>query len=352
IQKQIISYKDKISSYNEKIIALEEILASDTSFKHDDRATVIRILEMKPQTFKHFIQVSGKVTAEEEAFISPEINGQISRILVKEGQRVNSGQLLLVLNTDVTEKTIQEVRSSLELLTKLYEKQKSLWDQNIGTEVQYLQAKTNKESTEARLATLEEQLKMAQITAPFSGIVEDIMVKEGEMAMPGARLVHMVNLKDLSIEADVSESYLNDIRTGEIVEVEFPTFPGIKKMLPIIRVGSVIDNLSRTFQLELGLKNPDEKIKPNQLATLRINDFVSENAMVVPSLIIKQDITGYYLYVAENRDGVMKSTKKYIVPGRSAEEFTMVNEGLNPGMLVVVEGFNLVKDGTEVRILP
>jgi RND family efflux transporter MFP subunit len=178
------------------------------------------------------------------------------------------------------------------------------------------------------------------------------MVKEGEMAMPGARLVHLVNLTTLSIEADVSESYLNDIRVGEEVDVEFPTFQGMKKQLPIVRVGSVIDNMSRTFQLELALQNPNEKIKPNQLAVLKINDFVSENALVVPSIIIKQDITGYYVYVAETKDGKTKAVKKYIVPGRSAEEFTMVNKGLEPGMKVVVEGFNLVKDGTEVKILP
>jgi RND family efflux transporter MFP subunit len=351
IQKQIINYKNKINSYNDRITELEEKLEQDTAFVSSERATVVRIQEMMPQNFSHYIKVSGKVLAEEEAFISPEMNGQIEEILVKEGQRVSKGQLLLSLNSEVTEKSIAEVKTNLELLTKLYEKQKSLWEQNVGTEVQFLQAKTNKESAEASLATLKEQLKMAKITAPFNGIVEDIMVKDGEMAMPGARLLHIVNLRDLSIEADISENYLNDIREGEKVEVEFPTFPGITKRLPIKRVGSVIDNMSRTFEIELELKNPDERIKPNQLAELRINDFSADSALVIPSITIKQDISGYYVYQVKDETEGPRASKLYITPGRSAEEYTMVVEGLQPGMKIITEGYNLVKDGTEVKVL-
>lgn len=351
IQKQIINYKNKVTSYNDKIAELEEMLEQDTAFDTSERATVVRVQEIQPRNFSHFIKVSGKVLAEEEAFISPEMNGQIEEVLVKEGQRVSGGQLLVSLNSEVTEKSIAEVETNLELLNSLYEKQKNLWDQNIGTEVQYLQAKTNKESAEARLATLQEQLEMSKIRAPFSGIVEDIMVKNGEMAMPGARLLHLVNLRDLSIESDISESYLNDIREGEKVEVEFPTFPGMKKMLPIIRVGSVIDNMSRTFEIELELKNPDEKIKPNQLAELRINDFSADSALVIPSITIKQDISGYYVYQIQQRNSETIASKLYLTPGRSAEDLTMVTEGLKPGMRIITEGYNLVKDGTRVSIL-
>lgn len=351
IQKQIINYKNKINSYNEKIAELEEKLEQDTSFVSSERGTVVRVQELIPQNFSHYIKVSGKVLAEEEAFISPEMNGQIEKIYAIEGQRVSKGQLIISLNSEVTEKSIAEVKTNLELLTKLFEKQENLWEQNIGTEVQYLQAKTNKESAEARLATLEEQLEMSKIRAPFSGIVEDIMVKEGEMAMPGARLLHLVNLNDLSIEADISENYLNDIREGEKVEVQFTSLPGMTKMLPIKRVGSVIDNMSRTFEIELQLQNPDGKLKPNQLAELRINDFSADSALVIPSITIKQDVTGYYVYqIAEDDKGPIAS-KIYITPGRSAEEYTMVLEGLKPGMRIITEGYNLVKDGTEVTIL-
>lgn len=351
IEKQIINYKNKISAYNEKISELEEKLASDSAYSTTENATVVRVEEIEPQNFSHFIKISGKVLAEEEAYISPEMNGQIDKIHVKEGQRVTRGQLLVSLNSEVTQKSINEVRTNLELLTKLYEKQKNLWDQDIGTEVQYLQAKNNKESAEARLATLEEQLKMSRITAPFGGIIENILVKEGELAMPGSRLIYMVNLNNLSIEADISESYLGDIKKGEKVEVTFPTFPDMKKMLPIKRVGSVIDNLSRTFEIELDFQNTDDRIKPNQLAELRINDFTSDQAFVVPSIIIKQDITGYYLYQIKKSDEGPVAEKLYVTPGRSSREYTMVTEGLKAGMTVITEGYNLVKNGTKVTIL-
>ncbi len=351
IEKKIINYKNRINSFNEKIAELEAQLQSDSANLDEELGTVVRIKELAPQEFSHFIKVSGKVIAEEEAFISPEMNGQIDEIYVDEGQNVQKGQLLISLNTDVTEKNIKEVKTNLELLTKLYEKQKELWDQNIGTEVQFLQAKSNKESAEARLATLEEQVEMARIRAPFSGIVEDIMVKEGEMAMPGSRMLHLVNLYDLSIESDISENYLNDIREGERVEVKFPTFPEMEKMLPIKRVGSVIDNMSRTFQIELELKNQDGRIKPNQLAELRVNDFSDEDALVVPSIMVKQDVSGHYVYhVKESEEGPV-AEKVYVIPGRSSEDQTMIEEGLEAGMRIIVEGFNLVKDGTRVNVL-
>jgi len=351
IKKQIIRYQDRVNGFNEKIAELEDKLEADTTYSEEDAGTVVNVKEVQPESFKHFIQVSGKVIAEEEAFISPEMNGQIQDVHVEEGDRVKKGQLMISLNTDVTETSIKEVKTNLELLTKLFEKQKNLWEQNVGTEVQYLQAKNNMESAEARLATLEEQLDMARIRAPFSGIVEDVLVKEGEMAMPGGRLIHLVNLENLSIEADISETYLNDIRMGEEVEVGFPTFPGMDMELPISRVGSVIDNMSRTFQVELEFSNRGERIKPNQLATLRINDFTSDSALVVPSIIIKQDISGYFLYTVNESDEGPVAGKAYVTPGRTAGEETMVTEGLKPGMRVIVEGYNLVKDGTRVNVL-
>lgn len=351
IEKKIIDYKSRINTYNEKIAELEEQLKGNSANPDEEMGTVVRIKELSPESFSHYINVSGKVIAEEEAFISPEMNGQIDRIYVDEGQNVKKGQLLISLNSDVTEKNIKEVQTNLELLTKLYEKQKELWDQNIGTEVQFLQAKSNKESAEARLATLEEQIEMARIRAPFSGIVEDILVKEGEMAMPGVRMLHLVNLYDLSIESDISENYLNDIREGEKVEVTFPTFPDMNKMLPIKRVGSVIDNMSRTFQIELELKNQDGRIKPNQLAELRVNDFSADDALVVPSITVKQDISGYFIYHVAKGEKGPEAEKLYVTPGRFSGDQTMIVEGLEPGMKIIVEGFNLVKDGTRVNVL-
>jgi RND family efflux transporter MFP subunit len=336
---------------NEEIAELERKLESDTSYQEEVRATVVRVKDLQPESFRHFIELSGKVEAEEEVYVSPEMNGKVERIYVKEGEKVSRGQLLMLLDTDVTEKSINEVETNLELLRKLYEKQKNLWDQDIGSEVQYLQAKSNMESAEARLASLKEQLDMARVTAPFGGVIENVAVKQGDIAMPGGRHIHLVNLRNLSIETSVSENYLNDIREGEQVEVEFPSYPDMERVLPVKRVGSVIDNLSRTFEVELELDNPDEKIKPNQLASLRIMDFSTDSALIVPSIIIKQDTRGYYLYKVLDGEEGLEAEKVYVVPGRSYSDQTMVVEGIEPGMKIIVDGYNLVSDGTSVRIV-
>ncbi len=351
LNKQIIANKNKVDKLNDKIAELQLKLDSVSGPEEAVIGTAVYVKEMAPEPFQHFIFSSGKVEAVNEAWVSPEINGQIKQILVSEGDRVVKGQLLVKLNTDITEKSITEVKTGLELAKKLYEKQSDLWEQNIGSEVQYLQAKNTYESAEARLATLEEQLEMAKIRAQFPGIIENISVKEGELAMPGARLLHIVNLKKLKVVAQLSENYLNSIHLGDKVDVEFPATPGKKAALKISRIGSVIENMSRTFEVEMEMSNNDESIKPNQLATMQLTDFSTDETFVVPSIILKQDITGYYLYQVKEDGGKSIASKLYVSPGRSAREFTMIESGIKPGMKIIIGGYNLVKDRTPVKIL-
>lgn len=351
IQKQLISYKDKVNDLNNKIADLEQKLETMGDSAVEESGTVVKIKEVRPETFKHFVEISGKVIANDEAMLSAETNGKVSQLHIKEGDYVTEGRLLVSLNTDLTEKSIREVRTNLELMEKLYEKQKNLWDQNIGTELEYLQAKNNYEAAQARLASLEEQLDMAQVRAPFNGIVNEIMVEKGEMAAPGAPVLHIVNMEDFNLEGNISENFLNDIRVGEIVDISFPTFPGMNYELPVSRVGNVIDNMSRTFKVEVKFNNREGKIKPNQLSVMKINDFTDNEALVVPSIVIKQDVTGNYLYVVKENGEGPSATKVYVEPGRSFQEYTMIESGLNPGDKVIVEGYNLVKDGSLVEII-
>ena len=350
IQRKINAYKSQINKINQKIIELETILLEDTSFIVSDQRTRVVLTELGHEKFTHYITVSGTVEAEQEAFVSPELNGQVRKIHIKEGQYVKRGDLLISLRTDITEKTIQEVKTSLELTSLLYEKQKELWDQKIGSEVQYLQARTNKESLEARLATLEEQLRLASIRAPFDGLVDRVFIKEGELATPGMRLLHLINLKSLKIYSDISENYLNDVQVGEMVEIEFPSLPELSRSLPVAYIGNVIDNKSRTFRLEVRFNNQNEIIKPNQFVNLRINDFRSDSALVIPSIVIKQDMQGHYVFIAEGKEDELKAKKVYITPGRSFMEMTMVTGGLLPGEKLIVAGYNLVKNGTDIKI--
>ena len=350
IELQIKEYKDQVSQLNIQIKELEKQLeglgGNDKRF-----ITPVKASELLAGPFFHYIQVSGSVEAVEKAYISPEINGQIREILVAEGDHVKKGQLLAKLNTSVTENTIQEVKTQLELARTLYNKQEQLWEKNIGSEVQYLQAKNNKESLENRIQTLQAQLDMAYIKSPIKGIVDNIFIEAGELAMPGFQLMQVINLKKLFIYADVSEKYLPVIHKGDMVMLSFPTFPSIKLDVAVNRTGNVVKKGNRTFPVELKIDNIDDMLKPNVLALVTFLDFSEDNALVVPSIIVKKDITGEYIYVARNVGGKNIARKVYITTGMSYNDVTMVTSGLDPGDRVITDGYSLVTDGTEVKII-
>ena len=347
IKKQIQAREKQIKKLNEDIVRLESQLNGDTNEVVKFRVPVA-LKEMKPETFQHFIEVTGKLEAEGDAFISPEMNGQIETIHVKEGQTVKKGQLLVSLNTSIIESSIREVETGLELAGKLYSKQKELWDQRIGSEMQYLEARNAKEQAEARLATLEAQLDMARIKAPFGGVVETIMQKEGELAIPGMQLIQLISLENLKLYGNISERYLASVSRGDQVSIVFPDVEGLSVTAPIFRVGNIIDNASRTFRIEIKVANSDRSLKPNMYSIIRINDFSSSSALVVPSVSIKQDIKGNYLYVADTEE--LKARKRYIRTGLSYEEYTMVSEGISEGEKVIVKGFAQVSDGMDIDL--
>ncbi len=310
----------------------------------------VSVKKLSPVTFEHFFLANGAVEAVKDAFISPEINGQVKKIHVKEGQRVKKGQLLVSLNSDVTRNTIAEVKTGLQLARTIYEKRKGLWEKKIGSEVQYLQAKMEKESLEHKLKTLQAQLAMANITAPINGIVDEVSNKEGELAVPGMQLIRLVNLQKVYINADVSEAYLPKLEKGAPVHVTFPSYPDIAVDSIVHRTGHVVKAQNRTFLVQVLLDNSDERLKPNIVALLKMKDFSAENALVVPSIIIKNDLQGSYLYVVERNKGKNLARKTYVTPGVSEGSNTMVTKGLKPGEQVIVEGYNLVKNGQEVVV--
>jgi len=348
IKQQIESKKNKISALEKEIAALEKQL-SDSAQEVNEVAVDLKTVE--PEEFRHYITVFGNVEADKYAKISPEMNGQIRTIHVSEGERVGKGHLLVSLNTDATESGINEARAALELARTTFEKQESLWKQNIGSEIQYLQARAQKEAAEARYSTLEAQLRMSQIRAPFNGLVDKIYVKEGDMAGPMVPVIEFVNLAKVTIKADVSESFIGNIHAGERVEVSFASIPDLNLTAKIVRASKVINSASRTFSIELNLANPGERIRPNMISSIRINDFTSGEALVVPTIVIKRDITGDYLYVASpNENNNMVATKRYVERGVSYEGNTMITKGLNPGDKVVIAGYNLISSGSYLAV--
>jgi len=350
LEQQLKKKKNQVRELNDQIASLEEQLAQNPGEEAAAYMVPVSVKTMEPQPFEHYIEITGKLEAEEDAFISPEMNGQIDKIYVREGQYANKGQLLLSLNTSITESSIQEVKTGLELANKFYEKQEELWEQKIGSEMQYLEAKNAKEQSEARLATLEAQLDMARVKAPFSGVVETIMLKEGELAAPGMQIIQMVSLNNLKLYGNISERYMTSINKGDMVIVTFPDVEGFNVEVPIHRVGNVIDNASRTFRIEMKINNRQKALKPNMYSTIQVNDFKTASTFVVPSVAIKQDIKGNYLYVASQEEGELKARKRYVETGLSYKDQTMIREGVSQGEEVIVKGFAQVSDGVNISV--
>ncbi|MBN1597173.1 MAG: efflux RND transporter periplasmic adaptor subunit [Bacteroidales bacterium] len=348
IKKQIIQKKQQIVKLEQQIIKLEKQL-SDTA--ETDKRIPVEVKEIKPEEFNHYFIAYGNVEAKEYALISPEgAGGQIKKIHMDEGDFAKKGQLLISLNKEVIAKQIDAVKSNLELVTSTYEKQKTLWDQGIGSEIQYLQAKTNKESLEAQLESLEAQERMSTIRAPFDGYVDKIFQKEGELASAMFPVVEFVNYSELIIIADISENYVGKIKEGDYVDLTFASLPDYQKRTRIKRVSNVLNKDSRTFEIELNIDNINKQIKPNMVSTIRINDFSSSDAFVIPTLVIRKDITGNYVYVAKEKEGQMTVGKKYITPDLSYNDQTMIAKGLSLGDKVIVKGYNLVSSGVPVNV--
>lgn len=346
IRKEINSKKKEISELEKDIWQLEEKLEEDSAYK-----VPVNIKEIQPEKFVHMFDVNGSVESDLQATISAETNGQIKKFHVEEGQRVSQGQLLVSLNTEVTRKSIEEIKTSLELARTTYQKQKKLWKKNIGSEMQYLQAKNRVKSLESKLETMKAQLDMAIVKAPFSGIVDDIMMKKGDLAMPGKRILKMVNLNKLKVNASVSESYLSKIEEGDTVKLEFPAYPEIILKTPIHRIGNIIHPDNRTFEVQLKINNIEEKLKPNIVAVMHINDYTSKEAFVVPSIIIKKDMKGRFLFVSKKdaKKGLV-AEKRYVETGKSYKDETEILSGLSKGEHVIVDGYNMVTTGTTIHI--
>lgn len=345
IQKNINKKKADVARLQEEIKVLKDQLKADSTY-----AVPVYTKEIEPEVFTHMIEVNGSAEAEEQANISPEINGQIREILVEEGDRVKKGQLLAKLNTDVNQKNMQEIETSLELAKTTYKKQKKLWEQNIGSEIEYLQAKNQKESLESRLETMKAQLNMALIRAPFSGIIDDIMKKEGDLAIPGNPMINLVNLERLKINANISEAYLSSIEEGDSVQLKFPAYPGLELIAPIFRTGNIIKPANRTFEIQLKINNIDEKLKPNIITVLHINDYSNPKALIAPSIIIKRDMQGDFIFVAkQNSKNQLIAEKRYVTTGKSYQEKTEILQGLKIGERVITEGYNMVTTGSLIE---
>lgn len=349
-KSELAKYQSELNDLKTKIANLEkEIAALDTNASFSDAGILVETKLIHPEKFEHFFEVSGTVATDDNVTLSAEAAGQIKSILVKEGQKVSAGQVLVKLNTATIESSIEEVKTALELATTVYERQKKLWEQKIGSEIQFLQAKNNKESLEQKLKTLQTQLALSIVKAPGEGVVDEIYRKEGEMVMPGTPMVQFVNLNNMKMLADVSEMYVKSVKQGDKASVSFPAL-GIENLdAQINRTSNVINLKNRTFKVEVSLPNKDQILKPNAIGMLKIKDFEADSAFVVPTMILGKDSKGDYLYTVIDKDGKKVARKTYVKTGKTSGSKTMITEGLNPNDNVITAGYNEVSDGAIIR---
>lgn len=312
----------------------------------------VRAREIRPADFDHYFRVNGSVEAVQNAIISPEINGQMRSITVNSGQRVDRGREVARLSTGVIESNIKEVETQLEMAETVYERQKRLWDQGIGSEMQFLEARNAWMNLRSRLATLESQLDLAVMRAPFAGIVDEIFIKEGELAAPGTPVMQLVNLRTLYINADISERYIGQVNQGDSVILRFPFHPEFEEKVPVHRLGNVVNPDNRSFRLQIRIANPGERLKPNMVANLSVRSWSARDVIVVPSILIKQDVQGHFVYLArEDERGNWNAVQTYIERGPESEGNTVVESGLSPGDMLITDGHNRVGDGDPVQII-
>ena len=343
---ELVKLKKEAADLRSSIESLEkEIGMLDPEFGITNRKSIL-ISTTKPEKahFEHFVEATGSVLSKKNVNISGEVSGRVQEVLAVEGMQVNKGQVLARIDAETIQRNIDELEKQFELAVILFEKQERLWNQQIGTEVQYLEAKNRKEYLEKSLASLKTQESRTIVTAPFSGTVESVMVRAGELVQPGTPLIHFIGNSDLFIEADVSERYLGILTKGDSVEIYFPS---VKENFrtKVSAIGGVINQNNRTFKVEVLLPNL-QFAKPNMISVLRIKDYENFNAVTVPNYLILQDSKGDYVFTVENN----VSNKRYIKRGMTYKETTEVLEGLSGDEVLVDKGFREVGDNFNVNI--
>ena len=338
--------KSQLSEITTQIKALEaELIAADPAFAAAaKKSLLITTVAATKGDFTHFVEVTGSVLSKKNVNISAETGGRILDIPAIEGMRMSKGQVLAKIDSESIQRSIEELENNLSLARTVFEKQDRLWNQKIGTEIQYLESKSRKEGLEKSLASLRTQMAKAAVRAPFNGTVEIVRVRVGELVQPGSQMFQFVGESDLFIEADISESYIGVLAKGDSVEI---TFPSIKKTITtkVSATGSIINPNNRTFKVEVFLPSLPE-VKPNMISVLKIQDYKNKESVIVPSHLILADTKGDYLFAVEN--GVAK--KKYVKRGYTSGDQTEIVEGLTGTEVLVDKGFREVGDNFSVNV--
>ena len=350
------SRKSEIDAKLEELSLDLDQLNNKLSILNKDRNTpLITTITTSEQKFNHFIELQGNVKTKQNVLVYPEMPGILNKVYVKEGQKVIKDEILATIDDGGLSQQLLLLKSNEQLAKTTFERQKRLWDQQIGSEIQYLQAKTSYNSQKNATRQLKKQLGKFTIRAPFSGIIDNVFKEKGTVVAPGpgAEIFRIINLSNMYIETDVPESYISSIKKNKMVEVNFPIL-GRSYDTSIRQVGNFINPSNRTFRIEVGIPNLDGEIKPNLTAKLRLNDYSNSNAILIPQSIISENAKGQqFIYVVkDNKEKNQVYAERLVIEtGKTNGDFIEITKNLDANVEVILEGARSVNNGQVVKVI-
>lgn len=344
---ELESLKKEQADLAVKIKTLEDeiILAGDSSSKDNEKAKIVGITPIQFESFNKYVDVQGHVDGDENVTLSAKVPSTFTKVLVNAGDRVKVGQVLATLDGDLVRTQLKDLETNLKFVTELYNKQKALWDKGVGSEVQYLSAKNNKESLEQKLATIKENLDMYFIKSPINGTIDEVMIKAGQAAAPGYPAIRVVNFSKLKVKADLAETYASEVKSGNSVILQFPD---IKKEIKstLKYSGRSINLLNRTFGIEAEIPSSEEFI-PNMVAVVKVVSYHKEKAIVIPINLIQDSEGKKVVFVADQAS--KKALKKEITIGNIYNGKAEILSGLNEGDQLITAGYQELNDQESIK---
>ena len=348
---QLSKLKDKQTALTEQIRQLENEIKAETSDSlNTDEFKFVGLTEVQSSKFDHFIRVQGKLDGDQNAAVFAEAMGTVAAKYADVGHKVTKGQVLAQIDDKQYLSQLEGLESQYQFAVDMYEKQKRLWDQKIGSEVQYLQAKTTMESLDRQISSLQQQIEKFKIKSPIDGTIEECNIKVGGVVTPDPRLAayRVVAFKNLKVSAEVSEAYSSRINVGDKLIVNFPDLnKSVESKVDF--VSKYINPVNRTFMIETNISEGIKDMKANMIAIIQVNDYHSDNSMLVPMNVIQTDIVGSYVYVVRPKGKYNGAFKQPVEIGNSYNGIAEIIKGLNTGDKVISIGFQELIDGDYIR---
>ena len=353
---QIKSKKAEIDTKQQELsVDLKQLNDKIDALSENKNMPLITTFKVKEEVFTHFIELQGNVQTKQNVLIYPEMPGILKNVYVKEGQRVSKGQVLARIDDGGMSQQLAQLNANAVLAKTTFERQKRLWDQKIGSEIQFLQAKTSYEAQNSAVNQLKSQLGKATIRAPFSGIIDNVFKERGVVVAPGmgSEIFRIINLSNMYIETEVPEIYIGSITENKTVEVNFPVL-GETVTSKVRQVGNFINPNNRSFTIEIGVPNLNNKVKPNLTARLKLNDYTSEKAILIPQSIISENANGaQFVYIVKNKKENNEAVAERLIieTGKTQGDYIEVVKNLNADAEIIMEGARSVNNGQVVKVI-